>query len=350
MLPATNRGAGGNLCFPDVCLTPPTGVPVPYVNIALDAAAVPFCVKTYFTFVNGLNQGSVVPLTLGDQAGAMSPFMGPGMVTVGNPKIFLEGLPAKNLTCPATGNNGIAFGASLLPSVTNVFFTYSDGPGASELDREALSGLLRALGPGQEEMTRALLPGDVAYLKVPVFSAGLPARVFDLVRRASSGDSSLAPGGDPALARSGGSSSAGAGLRLLVLDLRGCPGGKLMAAVELAGDFLPEGAEVATLVDADGDETVYRSRSEQPYSMPVVVLVDRGTASAAEVFAGALQAHGRAVVVGERTFGKGVAQQVLPGAAGPGAHYATVASVRLPGGRVLQGAGVTPDVEGVRSP
>ena len=53
---------------------------------------------------------------------------------------------------------------------------------------------------------------------------------------------------------------------------------------------------------------------------------------------------------GDETQFFGFAQQVLPGAAGPGAHYATVASVRLPGGRVLQGAGVTPDVEGVRSP
>lgn len=321
MLPASNRGAGMSICFPDVCLTPPTAIPVPYVNLAMNATAVPFAIKVYLSFVNALNMGSIVPLTMGDQSGSMSPFMGPGMVSVGNPKIFLEYLPATHLTCPATGNNMIAaVGAVLVPSVTNVFMTYSKFR-ACEADLETLSGLARSLGPGSEGVTGEALPGGVVVLRVPVFSSGVPSRVYDLLRR-------LAPDG----------------ARALVLDLRGCPGGELTSAIELAGDFLPEGSVVATVTDEEGDDTVYRSQQEHPYTMPVVVLVDGGTASAAEVFAGALQANGRALVAGERTFGKGAAQQVLPAAHGPGVYHATVATVTLPDGRALQGAGVEPDI------
>lgn len=322
MLPASNRGVGMNVCFPDVCATPPTGAPVPYVNLGLNATAVPFAVKTFFSCVNALNQGSVIPMTLGDQAGAMSPFMGPGMVTLGNPKVFIEALPGTNLTCPATGNNMIAAsGAVLVPSVTNVFFTYAAGqPG--EVSAAQLSSLARALSPARDELVEALLPGAVAYLAIPAFSSGVPARVHDLVRRAAS-----------------------QGMRALVLDLRDCPGGDLMAAIALAGDFLDEGAVLATVIDEDGDDTVYRAQHERPYPFPLVLLVDRRTASAAEVFAGCLRAHGRAVVIGERTHGKGSAQQLLPGFAEPGAHYATVATVVLPDGQPLEGRGVHPDIE-----
>jgi carboxyl-terminal processing protease len=326
MLPASNRGVGGNLCFPDVCLTPPVGAPVPYVNLGMNATAAPFAIKTYLSCVNALNMGSIIPLTNGDQSGAMSPFMGMGMTSLGNPKIFTECLPAVNLACPATGNNMIAaLGAVLIPSVTNVFYTYARAASAAEMDADMLAGIARELsvtaGPAAESAHEELLPGDAVYLSVPVFSLGLPSRVYDALRR-------LAPGG----------------ARALVLDLRGCPGGELAAAIELAGDFLPEGAVIAVVTDEQGDDIVYSSRREPPYTMPVLLLVDRHTASAAEVFAGSLQAHGRAVVAGERTYGKGAAQQVLPGAAAPGAHYATVATVTLPGGNAIQGTGIQPDV------
>lgn len=323
MLPANNRGVGMSVCFPDVCATPPVGAPVPYVNLGMNATAVPFAVKTLFSCVNALNQGSMVPMTLGDQAGAMSPFMGPGQVAVGNPKVFIEALPGTNLTCPATGNNMIAAtGAVLVPSVTNVFLTWSGPARPGEVSAAALSGLARALAPASDEHAEAILPGGVAYARIPVFSAGTPARVHDLCRRASAH-----------------------GMSALVLDLRHCPGGELIAAIALASDFLDEGAEIAVVVDGDGDETVYRARQERLYAFPLAILVDGETASAAEVFAGCLKAHGRAAVLGERTRGKGTAQQLLPGFTEPGAHYATVASVRLPGGEAIEGRGVLPDVE-----
>ena len=136
----------------------------------------------------------------------------------------------------------------------------------------------------------------------------------------------------------------------LILDLRGCPGGELVAALELAGDFLPEGTLLLTATDADGDDTVHRSRHDRPYGFPLVVLVDRRTASAAEIFAGTLQVHRRAVVVGERTYGKGTAQKLLPGFSQPSACYATLATLTLPNGEPVEGRGIRPDVEAPRRP
>lgn len=323
MLPASNRGSGMNIGFPDPCATPPMGVPIPYPNLATHATATPFAVKTFFSFVNGLNMGSIIPLTNGDQAGTMSPFMGPSMATMGNPRIFVEALPALNLLCPTTGNNMInGLGAILMAAVTNVFFSLAGAAPPSDVGDAALSALSRALVPFPGDEVDAMLPEGVAYARISVFSTGVPSRIHDVIRRRS-----------------------GEGMSALILDLRGCPGGDLTAALSLSGDFLPEGALVATVVDADGDETVYRARRERPHTFPLVLLVDRHTASAAEVFAGAMKAHGRALVIGERTWGKGTVQQLLPGAAEPGAAYATVATVKLPDGELLDGRGVDPDLE-----
>jgi carboxyl-terminal processing protease len=321
MLPACNHGVGMNICFPDVCLTPPLEVPIPYPNMAMNATTVPFAIKTFFSFVPALNMGSICPLTLGDQPGCGSPFMGPGMVTVGNPTVFIEGLPGTNLLCPAAGNDMIApIGAVLVPSVTNVFFSRAGAAPEGPVGVEAIRSLALAMEAGSAG--EALLEGGVAYAAIEVFASGLVSRVHDLLRR-------LAP-------------------RALILDLRGCPGGDLAAAVDLAGDFLEEGAIIATELDGDGDETVHRSRNEHPSTLPLVLLVAGRTASAAEVFAGALQAHGRALVVGavgERTHGKGTAQHLVPGSpSDPGAGYRTIASILLPSGEPIEGRGVLPDV------
>jgi carboxyl-terminal processing protease len=129
----------------------------------------------------------------------------------------------------------------------------------------------------------------------------------------------------------------------VVLDLRGNPGGLLAEAVETASAFL-----------TDGEVVTYARRDEAPQhldvvgpgdgTLPVVVLVDGSTASAAEVVAGALPDRGRAVVVGARTFGKGTVQepQRLP----DGSSLAlTVARYTLPSGRSVEGVGIEPDIQ-----
>jgi carboxyl-terminal processing protease len=323
MLPASNSGLGMNFGFPDVCLTPPAAEPIPYPNMAMHVMAVPFAPDVLVSFVPGLNMGAETPITLGDQTGDLSPFMGPGRFTMGNPTVLINALPAVSLLCPTSGNDFInPIGAVVVPAITNVFYSRAGAP-PGDVDAPALQALARALsapGSAGEAPEDALLPGGIAYVSVPVFSSGVPARVYSALQRF------------------------GAGAAALIVDLRGCPGGELIAAVELAGDFLPPGAVIVTAADGDGDETVYRARGGGP-SIPLVLLVDHLTASAAEVFAGALQAHRRAVVAGERTYGKGSAQELLPGLAGPGARYATVATFPLPGGEPIEGRGIRPDIE-----
>lgn len=129
----------------------------------------------------------------------------------------------------------------------------------------------------------------------------------------------------------------------IVLDLRGDPGGLLSEAVETASAFLDGGTVVR-----------YARRGQVPQQLdalgrgnthtPLVVLVDGGTASAAEVVAGALQERGRAVLVGTRSFGKGSVQE--PHALTDGSSLAlTVARYTLPSGRSVEGVGLEPDIE-----
>jgi carboxyl-terminal processing protease len=99
----------------------------------------------------------------------------------------------------------------------------------------------------------------------------------------------------------------------VVLDLRDNPGGVLQPAVAMADGFLDEGLIVSTRGQNQTMQLSFEAQSGQWIpDVPVIVLVDRGSASASEVLAGALQDHGRALIVGERTFGKGTVQSVLP--------------------------------------
>jgi len=139
--------------------------------------------------------------------------------------------------------------------------------------------------------------------------------------------------------------ASGTELRGLILDLRNNPGGVLQPAIEMADGFLDKGGIVTTR----GRNAVMQMEfSATPGQwlpgIPVVVLVDRGTASASEVLAGALQDNGRAVIVGERTFGKGSVQSVLPLRNGGGIKL-TTARYYTPSGRSIQAQGIEPDVQ-----
>jgi carboxyl-terminal processing protease len=136
----------------------------------------------------------------------------------------------------------------------------------------------------------------------------------------------------------------GTNLRGLVIDLRNNPGGVLQGAVEMADGFLDEGVIVTTRGRNSAMQMEFEAHPGQWLEdAPLILLVDRGTASASEVLAGALQDHGRAVIVGERTFGKGSVQSVLPLRNGNGIKL-TTARYYTPSGRSIQAQGIRPDV------
>ena len=130
----------------------------------------------------------------------------------------------------------------------------------------------------------------------------------------------------------------------LILDLRDNPGGVLQPAIEIADGFLDRGP----IVSIRGRNAVMQMEFSAEYGqwlspIPMAVLVDRGSASASEVLAGALQDNGRAVIVGERTFGKGSVQTVLPLRNGGGIKL-TTARYYTPSGKSIQAQGIVPDV------
>jgi len=133
-------------------------------------------------------------------------------------------------------------------------------------------------------------------------------------------------------------------LKGIVLDIRDNPGGVLKPAVTMADGFLDDGLIVYTLGRADNQLEYTANPGQWLEGTPVVVLVNGGTASASEVFAGALQDHGRALIVGEKTFGKGSVQSVLNLRNGSGMRL-TTSRYYTPSGRSIQAEGIQPDVE-----
>ena len=145
-------------------------------------------------------------------------------------------------------------------------------------------------------------------------------------------------GGSAAVAvRAAIDSLAGEGMRSLALDLRRNPGGLLEEGLELADVFLDKGLEVAEIRGRDVEPDVYQTKTGQAYpDLPVVVLVDRTSASASEIVAGALQDHDRALLVGARTFGKGLVQSLIPVSGGAMLRL-TTARWYTPAGRMIHG-------------
>ena len=137
----------------------------------------------------------------------------------------------------------------------------------------------------------------------------------------------------------------GDGLRGIVIDLRNNPGGVLNAAVEVSDAFLDGGKVVSIRGRKEGQERDFNAqKGDLVAGMPIVVLVNGGSASASEIVAGALQDHHRAVVVGSKTFGKGSVQTILP-LSNDGAVKLTTARYYTPDGRSIQAEGITPDIE-----
>jgi len=136
----------------------------------------------------------------------------------------------------------------------------------------------------------------------------------------------------------------GGELKGLVLDMRNNPGGLLDQAVAVSDLFLSEGLIVYTEGRESGSKLQFRAQSvgTQP-DYPIVVLINGGSASAAEIVAGALQDHGRAVLLGQQTFGKGSVQSVIPMGDDSGLRL-TTARYFTPSGVSIQARGITPDI------
>ncbi|GAA2733228.1 hypothetical protein GCM10010439_52730 [Actinocorallia aurantiaca] len=246
-------------------------------------------------------------------------------------------VPAPSRVEPAAHDDG------LLEEATDRIVTSADPPvSRDELREAAISGMLRSLGdpwaryypPQEYEDFTGWLNGDhktvrpepeigdvvvdreekLTVIRVAVFTRGVGSQVR------------AAAYGSPAV----------------VLDLRGNPGGLLDEAVETASAFLDSGP-VVTYERRGEVARVISVTSPGDSRVPVVVLVDKGTASAAEIVAGSLRDRDRAVIVGSTTFGKGTVQEPVRLSDGSAVEL-TVGRYLTPAGHNLEGVGIEPDI------
>jgi carboxyl-terminal processing protease len=178
-----------------------------------------------------------------------------------------------------------------------------------------------------EPVTSKLEEGNIGYISVNEFSRDVGSDVFaewQKLKREAAGR-----------------------MNGLVLDLRQNPGGSLDEAVALSDLFLDKGQIVSQRGRAKGESLVYDAESvfkgDMASGVPVIVLIDSGSASASEIVAGALQDHRRAVIMGERSFGKGSVQTLLP-LGRTAALKLTTARYYTPSGHSVQEGGIDPDI------
>ncbi len=169
-----------------------------------------------------------------------------------------------------------------------------------------------------------LLDKDYGYLRISSFQSGTSQALLDGIAQLKKENKSALKG--------------------LVLDLRNNPGGLLNAAVEVSDAFLQKGLIVYTEGRVKNSEMRFNASSGDVINgVPLVVLINSGSASASEIVAGALQDQKRAVIMGEKSFGKGSVQTILPTSNG-GAVKLTTARYYTPSGRSIQAKGIEPDV------
>ncbi len=133
------------------------------------------------------------------------------------------------------------------------------------------------------------------------------------------------------------------GMRSLIIDLRGNPGGLLISSVDVADLFLPQGVIVSTHGRIAQEDSIYSAHEEQKWGIPLTLIIDRESASAAEIFSGAIRDHHRGTVVGERSFGKGSVQGIFQLEGTDAGLRLTTAKFYSPTGKPYSGVGVEPD-------
>ena len=170
-------------------------------------------------------------------------------------------------------------------------------------------------------VTWNMLPGNVAHIRLSQFSQNAKAEMQQALEAANK-----------------------AGAQKLILDIRNNPGGLLDQAVSVTSQFLPEGEVVLRIRDRDGNEDLYKANESDPeLNLPMVVLINGGSASSSEIFAGALQDHGRATVIGTQTIGLGTVLTPIPLDDGSAVYMGT-SEWLTPDSRKIRHEGVSPDV------
>jgi len=134
------------------------------------------------------------------------------------------------------------------------------------------------------------------------------------------------------------------GMKSLVVDVRGNPGGLLVSAVEVVDRFVESGIIVSTRGRIAQEDFTYSAHEQGKWRMPLVVIVDQDSASAAEIFAGAIRDHRRGTIIGVRSFGKGSVQGIFPLEESNAGMRLTTAKFYSPNGSPYSGVGVEPDV------
>lgn len=174
----------------------------------------------------------------------------------------------------------------------------------------------------RRQLVRSSMEGDVLVLRLAAFGPAVAAALEQAIAQAASRP------------------------KAVVLDLRGNPGGLLIEAVKVADAFLNAGEIVSLRRQEPARSRAWQSdAAELLPGVPMVVLIDRRSASASELVADALQHHGRATVMGQRSFGKGSVQTTLPLGSDGGAIRLTTALYHGPSGETVQRIGVAPDIE-----
>jgi carboxyl-terminal processing protease len=133
-------------------------------------------------------------------------------------------------------------------------------------------------------------------------------------------------------------------MRFLIIDVRGNPGGLLTSAVEIADKFVHQGTIVSTRGRSPQEDFDYKAHSVGTWRVPLVVLIDGDSASASEIFAGAIHDHRRGTIVGTRSYGKGSVQGIFPLVSSKAGVRLTTAKFYSPSGQAISNRGVTPDV------
>lgn len=137
----------------------------------------------------------------------------------------------------------------------------------------------------------------------------------------------------------------GEGMKGLILDLRGNPGGSLSEAIGIASEFIPKGKVVTYTIDKYDKKQEYKSVGGDAQGLPLVVLIDGGSASASEVLTGALRDYELATIIGTKSFGKGVVQQLINLKDDKGGLKVTTSKYYTPNGENIHKIGITPDIE-----